>query len=531
MSIVFGNPAISYNQINGGLKYVRALDVDGNSWDTPILVDPTNSGGEYTSLHIVNNHPAISYYDYHISYSSLKYIRSADMFGIVWEPPKVLDANDYVGKNTSLAVINGFPAISYYENKLTSGALKYVRATDNEGTGWNSPIELAPYEATYDGGPTSLSEVNGKPAICYSDDSNLRFISALDKVGDVWEGSIMLDANGDNSFMTIINGSPAIAYNGTADHLHYTNFYTANLSHNALDFDGTDDLAETASVYTTQTDNITMEGWVNWNGASEGNWGLLFYNGESHLDGYGLFVYDANPGEITIIIGSIAGYSTGIYLTPGEWTHLALVRDAGVWRLYKNSLEQDINLNVSPNLPTASFKMGGRPGGDYFSGALGQVRLWNTVRTELEISATMNAIPDPNTPGLMASYEMHQDNCGPFLREEKGIMNATLYGTEGTNVFPQFFRADELVGTSWEHEKETNNINVYPNPTSQNIFITYDGVIPVTSIILYDLLGNQVHQFDPTKTEFGLDGIPVGVYFLKLVAGNQQFTKRIIVQR
>ena len=59
---------------NGDLEYVRADDANGTAWGTPLSVDTAGNVGTYTSLAVVNGNPAISYYDG--QNADLKYVRS-----------------------------------------------------------------------------------------------------------------------------------------------------------------------------------------------------------------------------------------------------------------------------------------------------------------------------------------------------------------------------------------------------------------------------------------------------------------------
>lgn len=56
---------------NRDLKYVRASDASGASWGTPVTVDSAGLVGRYTSLLVVSENPAISYWDE--TNSDLKY--------------------------------------------------------------------------------------------------------------------------------------------------------------------------------------------------------------------------------------------------------------------------------------------------------------------------------------------------------------------------------------------------------------------------------------------------------------------------
>jgi hypothetical protein len=77
LHIINGVPGISYYDItNGNLKYVRATDINGKYWTSPapLIVDQIGNVGKYSSLHLVNGFPAISYYDE--SLKSLKFVRA-----------------------------------------------------------------------------------------------------------------------------------------------------------------------------------------------------------------------------------------------------------------------------------------------------------------------------------------------------------------------------------------------------------------------------------------------------------------------
>ncbi len=275
MKIIDGFPAISYiNDELEILKYVRALDDTGTNWGTPIVVDATSGVGFYSSLATVNENPAISYYDETndliklirannstgtdwgapltiaagsipsnmaiingnpaISYSSvtgtqMMYIRASNVNGTIWGTEKEIDTSGAFGValNSCLATVDGNPAIAYYSSNEKS--LKYLRATDADGTNWNLPgyvdIQGEP------GLDISMQIVNGMPAISYYNNTSdeLLFIQATDSTGANWGNREVVDTNGNvgsDLSMAIVNGSPAIAYNdiGNAD-LVYARLY------------------------------------------------------------------------------------------------------------------------------------------------------------------------------------------------------------------------------------------------------------------------------------------------------------------
>ncbi len=213
LAVVNGNPAISYYDLdNGDLRFVRATDADGASWAVPLSVDITNNTGQYTSLAIVNGNPAIGYY--YANSGDLRFVRSSDASGTMWSAPLDVDTTGNTGLHASLSVVNGNPAIGYY-NGGGNADLMYVRATDASGTSWGTPLTLDSEGTT--GEYCALEVVNGNPALSYFDGTNLdlRYVRATDNSGTSWGTPVTVDSNGDVGWYTslaVINGQPAISY-------------------------------------------------------------------------------------------------------------------------------------------------------------------------------------------------------------------------------------------------------------------------------------------------------------------------------
>jgi hypothetical protein len=223
--VVNGNPAISYYDVaNGDLKYVRATDANGTTWGAPVTTDGAVANvGQYTSMVIVNGNPAISYYD--VSNTDLKYVRATDANGTVWGAPVIVEASaGNVGEYTSLVVVNGNPAISYYDNSNTD--LKYVRATNANGTAWGTIITIEP-TANNVGQYSCLKIINGNPAISYYDAGglDLKYVRATNINGAAWGTAVTVTATsniGQYTSLDVVNGNPAISYyDASASDLKY----------------------------------------------------------------------------------------------------------------------------------------------------------------------------------------------------------------------------------------------------------------------------------------------------------------------
>ena len=144
--------------------------------------------------------------------------------------PVALDVGGAVGGYTSITIVNGNPAISYCD--LTNGNLKYVITSNTEGTVQLAPITVD--SAGYVGEHTSIAVVNGNPAISYYDatNGNLKYVRASNANGTAWGTPIIVDSTshvGKYTSMTIVNGFPAISYyDSTNKALKYVRARDAN---------------------------------------------------------------------------------------------------------------------------------------------------------------------------------------------------------------------------------------------------------------------------------------------------------------
>lgn len=215
LAVVNGNPAISFHDItNNRLLYVRATNANGTAWGAPVVVDDppgATNVGQYTSLVVVNGNPAIAYYD--VSNGDLKYVRATDANGTAWGTPQVLDATGTTGQYISMDIVNGNPAISYYD--ATNGDLRYKIATDASGTAWAASVTVVSTNNV--GQYTSLKVVNGNPAISYYNVTNqdLVYVRATDATGSAWGTPINLATGGNigtYTSMAIVSGNPAISF-------------------------------------------------------------------------------------------------------------------------------------------------------------------------------------------------------------------------------------------------------------------------------------------------------------------------------
>lgn len=227
---------------------------------------------------------------------------------------------------------------------------------------------------------------------------------------------------------------------------------------------------QTATNVTNLTDNVTMECWVRWNGTSAtGN--LIMYNGNGSFNGYGLYLLPGMSGQVDFLAGGVSLTSTLYLLTPNVWTHLALRRNAGTWRLIVNGVQQGWSAATNPNVP-------GSPGtlvGASFPGDIDEFRVWNTALPTATILGNFQQAANsshPNYANLIAYYPMNE-GAGQTTADVIGGNTMTLGATNAVGADDPTWIADSspitvptlgewamiifavlLVGTAWYKMRE-----------------------------------------------------------------------------
>ena len=172
-----------------------------------------------------------------------------------------------------------------------------------------------------------------------------------------------------------------------------------------MDFTGVDGTQFSAGpVLTTQTDNYVLEAWVN--ATSTTGVDIVAYNGNTSNAGFGLI---RNGSEWQALHGGVAVLDFDAPVTLDEWTHLALVREGGLSRLFVNGLQVGPSLANGMNLPAGNFMIGGNPNlaGESFAGLIDEVRLsllngaFTTQMLLLNENVVLIPIPEPAALSLI----------------------------------------------------------------------------------------------------------------------------------
>jgi PKD repeat protein len=219
-----------------GTTAVANLTVTAHGWvlvESGAVTDP----GYWGDITLVNGNPALAYRcggdnTLHYAYSTTATGASAGDWTIVTVPTTGIGQP---GREVSLAIIGGKPAMSYCDNAgVSNGDLIYQRATTTTGANaadWIAPVHVMD---TDDAGYNSeLLDVSARPAIAFDDftDNALHYAHASTMTGASaadWTTNIAIDdpaggsANGCS--LAKVDGNPAVVYNywdGAQSNMNY----------------------------------------------------------------------------------------------------------------------------------------------------------------------------------------------------------------------------------------------------------------------------------------------------------------------
>lgn len=186
--------------------------------------------------------------------------------------------------------------------------------------------------------------------------------------------------------------------NGNTGVLSGPQWTTAGRNGAALTFDGQNDWVTVSNAAALNiTGPCTLEAWVyptvlpaNWRTivSKDGPARPVYY---LHASGTG-----QRPTTGLYIGGAERNLNGGARLTPNTWTHLAATYDGAVQRLYVNGVQAGSRSQTGAiATSTGPLRMGGNASyGEYFTGRIDDVRVYNRALGPTEIAADMNrAVP------------------------------------------------------------------------------------------------------------------------------------------
>lgn len=257
---------------------------------------------------------------------------------------------------------------------------------------------------------------------------------------------------------------------------------------NALQFDGSND---NVVIPKSVTSDFTIEYWVSTTSTGPGASGTQWYGGNGIVDAE---VPGGTNDFGTALTGSKLAFGIGnpdvtihsvTDINTGAWFHVAVTwqQSSGAMRLYINGvLEASGTGGTALRSAPSRITLGQlQTNIQYFNGAIDELRIWNTVRSQAQIQASKNSEIDPTSSNLVAYYMFNQGltagtNTGiidllDMTATNNGTMNNFSLSGSSSNFVAQnsgffllpvqwgYFEAKKIgdrVQLNWLTEMETN---------------------------------------------------------------------------
>ncbi|MEP5612860.1 MAG: LamG-like jellyroll fold domain-containing protein [Cyclobacteriaceae bacterium] len=240
----------------------------------------------------------------------------------------------------------------------------------------------------------------------------------------------------------------------------------------ALEFDGVDDFVDLSSSVDNLTFSApaTIEFWakINYDHTVASNFKTILSLGEFANDEFVIGIGDVTVAETNELLAiqvttagganrTVVNYLDGTDIT-GQWHHYAVTADGTNYQLYfdghpvaattvvgggfTSSFVGDFGENITS--PSAAY-IGQREGqGQFFDGEIDELRVWNDVRTPVEILSNLTVPLVGNEANLVSYYKFDQDEPTDLLLPDRSTNNFDGSWTDagGGTTVPQWVASE-----------------------------------------------------------------------------------------
>lgn len=228
--------------------------------------------------------------------------------------------------------------------------------------------------------PTNSTIADGQATgTILNDDGNTGLVAAFGF--DEGSGTTTLDSSGGGNSATITGATWA----------------AAGRFGRALSFDGVNDWATVNDTASLDVTRVTIEAWVRPSTLS--GWRTAVLKEQSNGLAYALYAHDNAPRPSAYINtgGPDREVQGSAALALNTWSHIAVTYDGTTMRLYVNGAQVGTrSVNGTIIATSGALRIGGNAvWGEYFTGLIDEVRIYNRALSQAEIQTDMEAPVNP----------------------------------------------------------------------------------------------------------------------------------------
>ncbi len=180
--------------------------------------------------------------------------------------------------------------------------------------------------------------------------------------------------------------------------------------------------------------------------------------------------------------------------------------------------------------------------GDEWKGDVARIMMYMYTRYGDRCKPSLNGAGplQSGTDMLQVYLQWNADDPVTDLEDQRNPYLETAYGNRNPFIDNPYLAtliwggpvAEDRWGMIGTEEFLAENISVYPNPTSDVIWVADHTAFPVETYAIYDVSGRQVlvNTFNSSEKKVDVSGLQGGVYLLELVSKENRAVKRIVVR-
>ena len=236
---------------------------------------------------------------------------------------------------THIAVTISGSTIKIYVNGVLNTTSATYTGVSAAGLNQNDNIGVEANQPTYFSGYISNYRLNNTVVYSSAFTPSTTSLTAISGTRLLTCQSNRFIDNSTNAFAITVTGTPTIqAFSPFAPTVAYS---TANVGGSGY-FDGTSDYLNiaTSTAFGFGTGDFTIEFWTLWGGTLNSLNGGTFIELRSAVASEATVIYISTSGVISFYDGPAnVEVSSGVTITK-QWTHIAVARASGVWRIFVN---------------------------------------------------------------------------------------------------------------------------------------------------------------------------------------------------
>ena len=122
--------------------------------------------------------------------------------------------------------------------------------------------------------------------------------------------------------------------------------------------------------------------------------------------------------------------------------------------------------------------------------------------------------------GMGSNYGLFEEMFAPFKKESRYIYSTSL------DYYCRESPCELLVSTN--NITESLTFEIFPNPTSQTVFIKYNESEKINSVSIYNILGQRKIHINRNLNQIDISALENGIYIIEIKLDGQEFRQKII---